>query len=241
LIGSVTLINAAVNYGVNCFVFASSIAVYGSAQTPMSECVVPQPEDPYGIAKLAVEQDLDAAHRQFGLNYIIFRPHNVYGERQNIGDPYRNVVGIFMNRLLRGEPMPIFGDGEQARAFTYVADVAPIIASAPEVDGARNTVFNVGSDTPLTVNRLARIVAEAMGREPRVEYLPARQEVKVAFSDHSRLKQAFGLVTETPIEEGIRRMAAWVVQHGARRTRAFEGIEIRQNLPPSWAMLVGPP
>src|ERR1700722_6656155 len=138
LIGSVNLINAAVNHNVKCFVFTSSIAVYGSGQTPMTEEMVPIPEDSYGIAKLAVEQELKVSHEIFGLDYVIFRPHNVYGERQNIGDRYRNVVGIFMNQLLTGEAMTIFGDGEQQRAFTHVRDVAPLIAKSTEVAAACN-------------------------------------------------------------------------------------------------------
>ena len=104
LIGSVNLINASVNYDIKCFVFTSSIAVYGSGRSPMSEEMNPIPEDPYGVAKLAVEQELRISHEMFGLESIVFRPHNVYGERQNIGDRYRNVVGIFMNQLLRGSP-----------------------------------------------------------------------------------------------------------------------------------------
>ncbi|HOQ61874.1 MAG TPA: NAD-dependent epimerase/dehydratase family protein, partial [Vicinamibacterales bacterium] len=99
LTGSVTLVNAAVNHGTRCFVFTSSIAVYGaSPELPMTEATPPHPEDSYGIAKLAVEQDLAAARAMFGLDFVVFRPHNVYGERQNIGDRYRNVVGIFMNQ-----------------------------------------------------------------------------------------------------------------------------------------------
>jgi UDP-glucose 4-epimerase len=101
LIGSVNLINEAVKHDVRCFVFTSSIAVYGANQLPMTENLPPQPEDPYGIAKYAVELDLRAAHEMFGLDYIIFRPHNVYGENQNIGDRYRNVIGIFMNQIMQ--------------------------------------------------------------------------------------------------------------------------------------------
>lgn len=112
LIGSVNLINASVNFGVKCFVFTSSIAVYGTNQLPMKESTVPLPEDPYGIAKYAVELDLKETNKMFGLNYIIFRPHNVYGEYQNIGDKYRNVIGIFINNLMQDKPMTIFGDGE---------------------------------------------------------------------------------------------------------------------------------
>ena len=91
---------------------------------------MPMPEDPYGVSKLAVELDLKSAHEMFGLNYMIFRPHNVYEERQNIGDPYRNVVGIFMNQIMQGKELTIFGDGMQTRAFSHIDDVAPIIAQA---------------------------------------------------------------------------------------------------------------
>ena len=101
----------------------------------------PQPIDPYGIAKYAVELDLNSARSLFGLNYIIFRPHNVYGERQNLGDRYRNVVGIFMNQLMQGEDLTIFGDGEQTRSFSYIGDVAPIIARSVEVESAYNETF----------------------------------------------------------------------------------------------------
>jgi UDP-glucose 4-epimerase len=235
VIGSVNLINAAVNHDAQRFIFTSSIAVYGSGQTPMKEEMIPVPEDPYGIAKLAVEQDLKASHEMFGLDYVIFRPHNVYGERQNIGDRYRNVVGIFMNQLLRGEPMTIFGDGEQQRAFTHVNDVAPLIADSVENPGARNQIFNIGADVPFTVNQLASTIAHAMGRECLVQHLDARNEVQVAFSDHSKVDRVFGHRGTTSLEAGIRATAEWVKAHGARESSVFRGIEILKNLPPSWA------
>lgn len=235
LIGSVNLINASVNHGVKCFVFTSSIAVYGTGQTPLREDMTPKPEDSYGIAKLCVEQELKISHEMFNLDYIIFRPHNVYGERQNIGDRYRNVVGIFMNQLLRGEPMTIFGDGNQLRAFTHINDVAPIIAASVDHPAARKQIFNIGANAPHTVNKLAHVVAEAMDKECRVKYLDARNEVKVAFSDHSKAEQIFGSHAKTSLEEGVRAMAEWVKQHGARESSVFENIEIMKNLPSSWA------
>ncbi len=168
LMGSVNLINAAINHGTRGFIFTSSIAVYGaSPQLPMTEETPPHPEDPYGIAKLAVEQELEASRRMFGLDYVIFRPHNVYGERQNIGDRYRNVVGIFMNQILQGHPMTVFGDGTQTRAFSYIGDVAPIIAAAAETPAAYNQVFNIGADQAYSVNALAEAVAGAMGVAPQ--------------------------------------------------------------------------
>jgi UDP-glucose 4-epimerase len=235
LVGSINLINASVNFGVECFVFTSSIAVYGAGQTPMTEELVPVPEDPYGIAKLAVEQDLKAAHEMFGLNYVIFRPHNVYGERQNIADRYRNVVGIFMNQLLKGEPMTVFGDGEQQRAFTHIGDIAPLIAECVNVPAALNQVFNVGAEVPFTVNRLAQVVSKALGVACNVKHLEARKEVVLAFSDHAKAERVFGSRPVTSLEDGITKMAGWVKSHGARESSIFENIEIPKNLPPSWA------
>jgi UDP-glucose 4-epimerase len=239
LLGSVNLINAAINYGTDCFVFTSSIAVYGAGQVPMREDMVPQPEDPYGISKYAVELDLKAAHDFFGLNYVIFRPHNVYGEYQNIGDRYRNVVGIFMNQILQGKPMTIFGDGTQQRAFTYIGDIAPIIVSSPLANECRNRAFNVGADQPYSVNYLAHEVAKVMGVDPRIEYLPARSEVSLAYSDHSAVKALFGETPQTSFEEGLHRMAKWVKRVGARKSKDFEKIEVRRNLPPSWIGTAG--
>ena len=234
ILGSVTLVNAAVTHDCECFVFTSSIAVYGAAQVPMTEKTVPHPEDPYGIAKYAVELDLGAARRLFGLNSVIFRPHNVYGEYQNIGDRYRNVIGIFMNRLLQGKPMLIFGDGEQQRAFTYVGDIAPLIARAPLIQAARNQTFNIGAERPYTVNALAERVAHAMKVPVEIEHSPRRHEVDLAYSDHSRCREVFGDDSETLLDEGLSRMANWVREAGARTSPVFSAIEVKENLPVAW-------
>jgi UDP-glucose 4-epimerase len=234
VVGSMHVINECVKHEVRCLVFTSSIAVYGANQVPMREDLTPAPEDPYGIAKYAVEQDLRAAHEMFGLNYVVFRPHNVYGEYQNIGDRYRNVIGIFMNRLMQGESMPIFGDGTQTRAFSYVGDIAPTIARSVTVPAACGEVFNVGADREYTINELASIVAEAMNLEPRVEYLEARKEVVHAYSDHSKADAVFGAHPQTSLREGIQRMAEWALRVGPRASQRFEGIEITRNLPPAW-------
>jgi UDP-glucose 4-epimerase len=237
LVGSVNLLNAAINHRVKCFVFTSSIAVYGGGQSPMSENTVPMPQDSYGIAKLAVELELRVSHEMFGLDYVVFRPHNVYGQRQNIGDRYRNVVGIFMNQLLRGEPMTIFGDGTQQRAFTHIDDVAPILAASVDFPGARNEIFNVGADVPHTVNELAEEVARAIGKPCNINRLETRNEVKIAFSDHSKAERVFGKRPKTSLADGVRAMAAWVLEHGSRESCTFEGIEVPRNMPPSWAIV----
>jgi UDP-glucose 4-epimerase len=239
LIGSVNLINAAVNAGtVKCFVFTSSIAVYGRNQLPMTEELAPQPEDPYGIAKYAVELDLKEAHEMFGLNYIVFRPHNVYGERQNLSDPYRNVIGIFMNKIRNGQPMTVFGDGQQTRAFSYISDVAPVIARSIERPQAQNQIFNVGADQPHAVIDLASSVAKCMGVKPNVVHLEARNEVVNAYSSHEKARNVFGdLIKDVPLEAGLARMGNWARTSKLRKLKPFQGIEVTRNLPPSWAKL----
>lgn len=239
LIGSINLINASINVGsVKRFVFTSSIAVYGSGQLPMTEEMKPEPEDPYGISKYAVEIDLKTAHEMFGLNCTIFRPHNVYGENQNIGDRYRNVIGIFMNQIMQGEPMTIFGDGSQTRAFSHIDDVAPIIAGCVNNEKTTNEIFNVGANEPYSVKYLAEVVSKRMGVEPQIKYLPARNEVEHAFSDHSKVENIFSKKNYISLEEGIKQMVEWAQKHGPRKSSVFSNIEVSKNLPQSWAEVI---
>ncbi len=235
VIGSVNLINAAVNMGVKTFVFTSSIAVYGtSPQLPMTEETPARPEDSYGIAKYAVELELQSCRELFGLNYVIFRPHNVFGPRQNIADRYRNVIGIFMNQILQGQPMTVFGDGLQTRAFSYIDDVAPVMADAITTPACWNQTFNVGADRVWSLVELANEVAKAMGVAPSLLHLPARHEVQHAHSSHDKLRRVFGDRPQTSLQDGLQVMAAWVREHGARASGPFKELEITKNLPPAW-------
>lgn len=240
LIGSVNLINESVKHKVECFVFTSSIAVYGKGQLPMTEEMVPEPEDPYGVAKYAVELDLRAAYEMFDLNYVIFRPHNVYGENQNIGDKYRNVIGIFMNQIMQGKPLTVFGDGTQTRAFSYIDDVAIPIAQCVNISDAYNQVFNIGADKPYTINELVDVVSSALKVKPDVSYLQARKEVLHAYSDHSKAHRVFNTNSAVTLEEGIRKMASWAKQVGARQSQEFDNIEIQKNLPEGWDLTKKP-
>ena len=234
LIGSINLLNCAINHEVKCFVFTSSIAVYGAAQLPMREDMIPMPEDSYGIAKFAVEQELRASHEIFDLNYIIFRPHNVYGERQNLGDKYRNVVGIFMNQIMQGKPLTIYGDGEQTRAFTYIDDVAPIIANSIYNQKAYNEVFNIGADHPVSINQLTDEVCISFNVDKKTIHLEERNEVKHAFSDHGKIEEYFGKTTHSNLSDGLEKMAKWAKEVGIKTSKEFENIEIRKNLPAAW-------
>lgn len=238
LIGSVNLINACINSeGVKCFVFTSSIAVYGSNQAPMTEDLMPQPEDPYGIAKFAVEQELKISNAFFGLPFIVFRPHNVYGERQCLSDRYRNVIGIFMNQAMRNEPFTIFGDGTQSRAFSHISDVAPVIAHSIEKPEHFGETFNIGADRPSSILDLASAVAAAMGVDVRLRHLPPRFEVEIAYAGHEKVRAAYGdLMAGVTLEEGLARMAAWAKEQGPQAVRSFHRLETTRNLPESWRL-----
>ncbi|MBX7192984.1 MAG: NAD-dependent epimerase/dehydratase family protein [Sandaracinaceae bacterium] len=235
VIGSMTVLNACLRHDVRRLVFTSSIAVYGAGELPLRESTTPRPEDPYGIAKYAVELDLAAATRQHGLEHAIFRPHNVYGELQSMRDRYRNVVGIFLNQVLRGEPLTVFGDGRQTRAFTYVRDLVPTIADGGFAEAARNRVMNVGGDAHSTVLELAETLREVTGSRVEIRHLPARHEVAHAWADHALVRELLGAKLDaTPLREGLARTWAWAKQAGPQPTPPFSAIEVERGLPPSW-------
>ncbi|HYC51623.1 MAG TPA: NAD-dependent epimerase/dehydratase family protein [Gemmatimonadaceae bacterium] len=240
--GTANVLAAAQRARVSHFVFTSSIAVYGhpADDRPFSETTPPAPIDPYGIAKLACEQHIQSALRYYGgPAYTIFRPHNVYGPRQNISDPYRNVVGIFMARALAGQPMPVFGDGEQTRSFSYIDVIAEAIVQAPHLPNGRNVTVNIGGDEPMSVRELARNIAHVMDVPDRVDFLPPRHEVKHAHCDHALARSIFADAYSRyslQIPDGLKRMASHVRAHAVpAETECPAPIELRDGLPPSWA------
>ena len=139
-----------------------------------------------------------------------------------------------MNQILRGLPMTIIGDGNQTRAFSYIADAATVMAEAIEVKGACNRVFNIGADHACTLNQLAYLVARAMRVESRIVHLPKREEVRHALCAHHELKRVFGDRPQTALEQGLEVMAAWARQCGARASAPLDTIEVTKNLPREW-------
>lgn len=234
VIGSVNLINASVKNNIKQFVFTSSIAVYGSGQIPFTEASTPQPEDPYGIAKYTVELDLKAAHQQFGLNYTIFRPHNVYGIRQNLSDPYRNVIGIFMRSMLNNQPLPVFGNGEQTRAFTPINTVVDQICESIKNPSCLNQIINTGHDYAISINNLIKTLSEIAELKLEVKHLEARNEVLNAVSDHTRANNTFKNLPNTTIEEALLEMWQWAKQLDIAPPKKFEEIELEKYMPTNW-------
>ncbi len=245
LIGTVNIVNECIKQGERTgklphLVFTSSIAVYGHVpigELPVTEERMPNPCDPYGVAKYACELHIKTACDMWGLPYTIFRPFNVIGPNQNLNDPYRNVAGIFIKKAMEGKPFPIFGDGTQVRAFSDIDIVAPLIAIAPKVERARNETFNIGGEMPFTVKELAAVIAAYFDQKENIEWLPARNEVKAVYSDPSKLHSVFGKPVQMELCESIAKMAEWAKTQTLSEPKPFANIEIDWKMPPSWAKL----
>jgi UDP-glucose 4-epimerase len=156
----------------------------------------------------------------------------VYGPYQNIGDPYRNVVGIFMRQALQGEPITIYGDGSQTRAFSYISDIIdPMVRSLDEqVDGE---CFNIGGETVISINELAQQVRQLFPFFTEIVHLPERYEVRHAFCDHTKARERLGFLPIIPLRVGLGRMADWALGAGVRWSKTPE-IELWLNFPPFW-------
>ncbi|MFN3190368.1 MAG: NAD-dependent epimerase/dehydratase family protein [Aureliella sp.] len=244
LAATANVLNAAYLSGASHFVFTSSIAVYGHPNTeePLKETDVCRPCDPYGIAKLACEQHVQTFCDYYeGMTYTIFRPHNVFGPKQNIADPFRNVVGIFFRQLLTGQPLSIFGDGSQSRSFSYVEAVAKCIADSCVNEKARGEIFNTGGDESWTVKELALAICQELGLEQQLQFLPPRKEVAHAHANHEKARAVFSkqLLDVVSVRDGLKRTANYL--RGKRippPTPCPSPVEIADQLPTSWESAV---
>jgi UDP-glucose 4-epimerase len=205
-----------ISHGLKKVVLYSSMAVYGEQPTPFSEELPRQPVDIYGVNKTAMEEITEILAEVHEFSYTIIRPHNVFGERQSLRDPFRNVVGIFMNRIMRGEPLYVYGDGEQQRAYSYIADSLPAFLRAATLDPTLDKqIINVGGKEEITVNQLVELVTAQFAGKPQVTHLPDRpREVKYAFSTWEKSAQLLGYTEPFGLREGIRRMAEWAKELG---------------------------
>jgi len=234
VIASANVINASINSEVKKVVFTSSMAVYGTGNPPFTEDQLPSPEDPYGIAKYAVEMDLKFAHEMFGLRYSIVRPHNVVGIYQNIWDRYRNVIGIWIRQALANQPLTIYGDGTQLRAFSDIKFyMEPFEKLIHDHDGE---VFNIGADKYYTINEAADLVidvAKELGINATKVNLEKRNEVHAAYSDHAKARNLLGFQDDTNLRETIKSMFEWAMTQPHRPTKTMK-YEIEKNIYSFW-------
>ena len=233
LICSANLINECIRQDTKV-VFTSSMAVYGEQEPPFTEDKRPQPIDPYGIAKYAVECDLKLAHEQFGLRYNIVRPHNVLGIYQNIWDRYRNVIGIFIRKTLNGIPILVYGDGEQTRAFSDIKYyMEPFDLLHNDFDGE---IFNIGADKYFTLNEVAETVQKVgnkYGYDVPIEHGEPRHEVKHAYCDHTKAKSMLQFRDETNLEELIESIFVWAMKQPNRKVKNME-YEVTKDIYDYW-------
>src|SRR3989344_6355845 len=225
-----TLVSS-VRSGMKRIVVTSSIAVYGSLQTPFKETDRPEPEDLYGISKLAMEEALKVLSKVHKFEYVITRPHNVYGPRQNMTDPYRNVVTIFMNSLMKKESFYIYGDGKQRRCFSYIDDVvdAILICGFGKFHGM---TFNIGADNDYSINELSKIIQEVSEKNIPPVYIDERpQEVAVAIADHTSAKKFLNYQDKTPLRKGIALTWEYIKKAGPQEP-VFGEIELDSPLLP---------
>lgn len=217
LVAYMNLLIPAIKAGLKKMVLVSSMSVYGNQQAPFHEEMKPRPEDIYGVTKAAMENVTEVLAKVYGFKYVIIRPHNVYGPRQNLSDPYRNVVGIFINSLLHGKNFYIYGDGKQKRAFSYIDDVTPATIKAAFSKSCESKAINIGSDEPFTLNELASVVlreffngSQKIPKNLLPKYLPDRlQEVKYAYCSHEAAKKLLNFNPKISLREGVREMMNW--------------------------------
>lgn len=234
IVNSANIINLAIKYKVDRLVYFSSMAVYGNQESPFIESMTPHPCDPYGIGKFSIEMDLAAAKETHGLRWTIVRPHSVYGKYQNIWDAYRNVLGIWMLKTLNGEPLSIYGDGLQQRAFTYVDDILEPLWLCGTSDSTLWETFNIGNDEERTILETAKVCKEVCGNELELKFMPGIHEVKNAYSDHTKARTLLGLECKTPLREGLEKMWLWARFEPKREVKRITDFEIEEGLYDMW-------
>lgn len=206
--GTLNLLEASRRQGIKRFIFACSAAVYGDTETvPVPEETIPKPLSPYAIDKLSSEYYLLHYYRAYGLAATSFRFFNIYGPRQDPSSPYSGVISIFVERLMRNQPVTVFGDGAQTRDFVYVADLADLLARAAHGTEGNGGVFNVGTGKRHTLLQLLAYLERISGKKIERSHVPARPgDIQHSCADVNRLRKTFGSTPATPFEEGLKKL-----------------------------------
>lgn len=233
----------AIKHRLKKVVLTSSMSVYGAQKPPFSEDMHKAPEDVYGITKAAMEDVTNVLAKVHKFEYVIIRPHNVYGPKQNLADPYRNVIGIFINCILNDKNFYIYGNGEQKRAFTYIDDFNPYILKSGFLNTVNGKTINIGPAEEYTINRVADIILKIFfpdGNIPshlKPNYLPERpQEVKEAYCTNNLAQELLGYKTSITLEDGIKRMIEWAKKLGSQKFKYLQkGLELETGgVPRTW-------
>lgn len=235
---STAMVSAAIANKCRRVVMCSSMARYGTNPVPFTEDMVPKPQDPYGIAKYAAEQILQNLAETHAIEWVVAVPHNIIGPRQKYDDPYRNVASIFINLMLQGRQPYIYGDGNQMRCFSYVADdIVPLKKMAFDA-AAVGQVINIGPDDEfVSINELAVIVARLLNFDLDSKYTRGRpQEVTLANCSADKARRLLGFEAKVGLEEGLLEMIAYIRDRGPRPFSYHLDLEIlNEKTPETWS------
>ena len=241
VVSTAAVVNACIKYGVKRLVYTSSMSVYGHGgqMPPFTEDMPRCPIDPYGVSKAACEMDIEIAGEQHNLDYCIIRPHNVYGPGQNIYDPYRNVLGIWMYRAMHDLPLRIYGDGFQRRAFTYIGDILKPLWNAATLPEASRKIFNMGDTPSVTIRDAAHTLKKVVEVESpvnrlSVQYCESRHEARNAYPDGSLSKEVLGFEYLTSLMEGIQNMWRWAVTLPPHDLQTWDEYELDKGIYSYW-------
>jgi len=234
LVATARVINNCIKYNVKRLVFTSTLAVYGHGNYGIfDETQVPKPIDPYGVAKYGCEMDIQIANEQHGLDYCIIRPHNVYGVKQNIWDKYRNVLGIWMYQHMNGEPMTIFGDGTQTRAFSYIDDSLKSLWNAAVLPQASKQIINLGGIEEYSINHACEILRDVVGGG-KIIYKETRHEVKHSIPTYQKSIDILGFEHKTNLHDGLSEMWKWAQQQPTRDRFVWSSYELDKGIYSFW-------
>ena len=234
LVATARVINQCIKHDVKRLVFTSTLAVYGYGYGGIfDEKQIPKPIDPYGVAKYACEMDIQIAGEQHGLDWCIIRPHNVYGIKQNIWDKYRNVLGIWMYQHLNGEPMTIFGDGEQTRAFSYIDDIVEPLWNSAIRPEASKEIINLGGVEEWSINNANEVLRKVVdGGE--VVYKEGRHEVKHSIPTWQKSIDILGFEHKKKFEDGLKDMWQWAQTQPKRERFVWPHYELDNGIYSFW-------
>ena len=231
---SISVITASIVNKVKRFVFCSSMARYGSQISPFNENMAPKPEDPYGIAKVAVEENLKLLCKTHSMDYNIAVPHNIVGPNQKYDDPFRNVMSIFINRNLQNKASIIYGDGNQTRCFSYIDDVIFCLEKLALDKNISKEIINIGPDEEtITIKNLAKLIANETGFNGNPIHVPGRPlEVKEASCSSDKARKLLNYKTKTSLIDSIKHTANYIRNNGTKNFIYNLPVEIKTDITP---------
>lgn len=234
LVATSRIVNQCIKHEVKRLIFTSTLAVYGHGYGGIfDENQVPKPIDPYGVAKYGCEMDIQIAGEQHGLDWCIIRPHNVYGKNQNIWDKYRNVLGIWMYQHLNGEPMTIFGDGLQSRAFSYIDDILEPLWNSATLPQASKEIINLGGVVGYNIREANKVLQDVIGGGT-VVYKEARHEVKESIPTWQKSMDILGFEHKTHLRNGLEKMWVWAQKQPMRERFVWDNYELDKGIYSFW-------